>query len=193
MRRRHAARALLAGGGTAAALALLLAAPAGAHKPLFAAPGRPATVPDGTTSYAAYARLSCPGDRIELRAPLRAGDVLLAELLVPADGPEGSRAAAAQPRLMVFDPAGRSLRVTPTRSRFDEPFSALSYLRLAGLDGRAGATGVYRIVVRSGEAGRVVVAVGTEERFSAADRRGLPRALSRIRAWAAQPTTRCAR
>lgn len=193
MSRRHTARALLAAGVAAAALALLLAAPAAAHKPLFVAPGSPASVPDGTTSYAAYARLACPGDRIELRAPLRAGDVLLAELLVPADGPEGSRPAAAQPRLAVFDPAGRALPVTGVRSRFDEPFSALSYLRLARLDGRARVTGVYRIVVRGGEAGRVVLAVGTEERFSVADLRGLPRALSRVRTWAAQPATRCSR
>ena len=193
MTRRLATRALLAGGAAAATLALLPAAPASAHKPLFIVPGSPVSVPDGTTSYAAYARRACPGDRVELRAPLRAGDVLLAELLVPADGPEGSRPAAAQPRLAVFDPAGRALRVTPTRSRFDEPFSALSYLRLARLDGRAREAGVYRIVASGGETGRLVLAVGTQERFSAADMRGLPRALSRVRTWAAQPSTRCPR
>lgn len=193
MTRLEATQAALAAGGAALACALLLAAPAAAHKPLFLVPGSPATVADGTTSYAAYARLACPGHRVELRAPLRAGDALLAELLVPADGPEGSRPAATQPRLTVFDPAGRALPVTVERTRFDEPFSALSYLRLARLQGRAREAGVYRIVASGGQPGRVVLAAGTVERFSADEMRGLPRAISQVRTWAAQPASRCSR
>lgn len=92
--------------GVAAVSALVAVAPASAHKPRFLTPGRPLAIGDGTVSYAAYGRLGCPGDTVELRATLARGATLHAELLIPAEGPEAARAATDLPRLTVIDPTG---------------------------------------------------------------------------------------
>ena len=163
----------------AAVLALALVPAAAAHKPLFVEPGTPLAVADGTVSYAAYGRLACPGDR--------------AELLVPADAPEGTRAAADLPRLAVLDPRGQPVPVTRVRTRFDEPFSGTSYVRIARLQGTAARSGTYRLVAAGGRPGRIVLAVGTVEQFSGDDMASLPGKVERVRAWATEPTTRCGR
>lgn len=188
-------RGRLGGAAAAAAAAvaavLALAVPASAHKPLFVEPGKPLAVADGTVSYAAYGRLACPGDRAELRARLRQGDTLFAELLVPAGAPEGVRSSARLPRLTVLDPAGAPVAVERVRARFDEPFSGTSYLRVARLQGTAALSGTYRLVATGGLPGRIVLAVGTVEQFGGEDMAGLARKVERVRAWAAEPATRC--
>lgn len=180
-----------AAAAAAAVLALALVPAAAAHKPLFVEPGTPLAVADGTVSYAAYGRLACQGDRAELRARLKAGDTLFAELLVPADAPEGTRASGQLPRLAVLDPRGQPVPVTRVRTRFDEPFSGTSYVRIARLQGTAARSGTYRLVASGGRPGRIVLAVGTVEQFSGDDMASLPGKVERVRAWATEPATRC--
>ncbi|MCU0308594.1 MAG: hypothetical protein MUE51_12665 [Thermoleophilia bacterium] len=175
--------------GAAAALAVA-AAPALGHAPRFleTPAGRPVVLalPDGTLSVAAYGRTTRAGETRTLRARLAAGDTLRVEVLVPDRPPERGRAAGRRPQAAVITPSGTRIGVPPASGRFSEPVSRTRYLTVARLRRPAPESGVYRVALRTPRPGRLVVAVGEREAFTARDLAALPRAIARIRAWAAR-------
>jgi hypothetical protein len=153
------------------AVAVVLAgtSPAQAHQPvrLTAANPTPDKGPklvDGTVSFAVYATVRADETR-GFRFGLRAGQRLEAQLLIVDKAPGNTVAAAALPEVVITDPRGRRIVLTPEeRTPFLEPYSGARYLYLARLS-ETGVAGTYGVFVRSRSPRLVeaVVAVGYRE------------------------------
>ncbi|MEM7095431.1 MAG: hypothetical protein AAF567_20690 [Actinomycetota bacterium] len=152
------------------AMVMWLAAPAGAHDPIFIAddqttPDVGPFMPDGTISWALYGQVLGDGDTRGFEFDLRDGDEFFIGLLIPNLAPEVDLADPDLPILRVIDPDGteRSF-AAEMRDVFDEPFSGTSYVNLFELR-EPSRGGRYQVIVEGKAPSRFSVAVGESEIF----------------------------
>ncbi len=155
--------------GTVVVVLVLLggATAAGAHQPVFVDDLTPAgdapTLDDGTISFAVYGTVRGPERQAGVQARFAAGDPLVVELLIPDLAPENALAERDLPRVAVVSPSGATTELVPDRREpFTEPFSATSYLRIAGARTTAEA-GTYVFTVTAAEPSRFTLAIGERE------------------------------
>ncbi len=170
-----------------------LATVAGAHEPVFVTAGdaRPAAGPlleDGNHSFAVYGVLTEPGATRGFRSQLVAGQALVADLLVPDRSPERELRAPDLPTVTITWPDGtRRTLDSELRIRFDEPFTATSYIRIAELREPASQTGVYSFSVAGRVPARFTLATGTVEGFGGVVRDAKPVPPGGLGSWYASP------
>lgn len=147
----------------------LMALPAAAHSPVFVTaddrlPIQGPLLEDGRISYAVYGTLEQAGATRGFRTYLGQGDLLVADLLIPAREPEESLPADRLPTVTIRNPDGTARNLaSDMRVRFDEPFSQTSYWRIAELREPAPQTGVYEMTVTARAPERFTLATGVVE------------------------------
>lgn len=140
--------------------------PAAAHQPVILdendnSPERGPELVDGTVSFAVYGSITKPGDLRGLTFNLKAGDLIMVDLLIPNLQPELS---SPLPTITVLDPDGNPTDPPVAMGEvFNESFSRTSYRYLAKLRSSATKTGRYGVVVGSAATGRFVIGVGERE------------------------------
>lgn len=162
---------------------------AGAHEPVFVtgADSTPANGPllaDGNHSFAVYGVLTESGASRGFRSQLRAGEPLVADLLIPALSPERDLDQRQLPQVTIRWPDGTTRTLESTlRVPFDEPFSQTSYIRIAELREPTTETGTYEFRVAGRAPSRFTLATGTVEGFGGDVREAEPASSAGLAGW----------